>query len=322
MIKFKSQIELIENEIDKYINSLKENSLYDSVKYFLKLPSKRVRPLFTLLTNSLYNSDHSFAIPAALSNEMFHNFTLLHDDIMDSSKKRRGFETVHEKWNVNQAILSGDSMLIMATEFLDFYDSKIQKDLLKLFNSTALEVCEGQQLDIEFEKKTDIDFDDYIEMITKKTSVLIASSIKMAGIINQFDSGELDILYDIGLNLGIAFQIQDDYLDLFGNEKIIGKKVGQDVIKNKKTALHHLFVNTASEAQLSKYYDYININNDDEKIEKIKSLFIRSDVEKSLKKLVQEYSNNATSAIESLNPKFSKTSDLILLSEFLLKRNY
>ena len=322
MIKFKSQIELIENEIDKYINSLKENSLYDSVKYFLKLPSKRVRPLFTLLANSLYNSDHSFAIPAALSNEMFHNFTLLHDDIMDSSKKRRGFETVHEKWNVNQAILSGDSMLIMATEFLDFYDSKIQKELLKLFNSTALEVCEGQQLDIEFEKKTDIDFDDYIEMITKKTSVLIASSIKMGGIINQLDSGELDILYNIGLNLGIAFQIQDDYLDLFGNEKIIGKKVGQDVIKNKKTALHHLFVNTASEAQLSKYYDYININDDDEKIEKIKSLFIESDVEKSLKKLVQEYSNNATSAIESLNPKFSKTSDLILLSEFLLKRNY
>ena len=322
MIKFKSQIELIENEIDKYINSLKENSLYDSVKYFLKLPSKRVRPLFTLLTNSLYNSDHSFAIPAALSNEMFHNFTLLHDDIMDSSKKRRGFETVHEKWNVNQAILSGDSMLIMATEFLDFYDSKIQKELLKLFNSTALEVCEGQQLDIEFEKKTDIDFDDYIEMINKKTSVLIASSIKMGGIINQLDSGELDILYDIGLNFGIAFQIQDDYLDLFGDEKIIGKKVGQDVVNNKKTALHHLFVNTAPEAQLSKYYDYININNDDEKIEKIKSLFIGSDVEKSLKKLVQEYSNNATSAIESLNPKFSKTSDLILLSEFLLKRNY
>ena len=322
MIKFKSQIELIENEIDKYISSLKENSLYDSVKYFLKLPSKRVRPLFTLLANSLYNRDHSFAIPAGLSNEMFHNFTLLHDDIMDSSKKRRGFETVHEKWNVNQAILSGDSMLIMATEFLDFYDSKIQKELLKLFNSTALEVCEGQQLDIEFEKKTDIDFDDYIEMITKKTSVLIASSIKMGGIINQLDSGELDILYDIGLNLGIAFQIQDDYLDLFGDEKIIGKKVGQDVVNNKKTALHHLFVNTASEAQLSKYYDYININDDDEKIEKIKSLFIRSDVEKSLKKLVQEYSNNATSAIESLNPKFSKTSDLILLSEFLLKRNY
>ena len=148
MIKFKSQIELIENEIDKYINSLKQNSLYDSVKYFLKLPSKRVRPLFTLLTNSLYNNDHSFAIPAALSNEMFHNFTLLHDDIMDSSKKRRGFETVHEKWNVNQAILSGDSMLIMATKFLDFYEAKIQKDLLKLFNSTALEVCECQQLDI------------------------------------------------------------------------------------------------------------------------------------------------------------------------------
>ena len=322
MIKFKSQIELIENEIDKYINSLKENSLYDSVKYFLKLPSKRVRPLFTLLANSMYNSDHSFAIPAALSNEMFHNFTLLHDDIMDSSKKRRGFETVHEKWNVNQAILSGDSMLIMATEFLDFYDSKIQKDLLKLFNSTALEVCEGQQLDIEFEKKTDIDFDDYIEMITKKTSVLIASSIKMGGIINQLDSGELDILYDIGLNLGIAFQIQDDYLDLFGDEKIIGKKVGLDVINNKKTALHHLFVNKASKTELSKYQDYMLLKNNDEKVEKIKSLLSKNNTDKSLKNLVEDYSNKADSIIQNLNPEFDKRPNLILLSEFLLKRNY
>ena len=234
MEKFKSQINLIEIEIDKYINSLGDNSIYDSVKYFLKLPSKRVRPLFTLLTNALYNNDHSFAIPAALSNEMFHNFTLLHDDIMDSSKKRRGFDTVH---------------------------SKIQKDLLKLFNSTALEVCEGQQLDIEFENKSDIDFDDYIDMITKKTSVLIASSIKMGGIINELDKDELNCLYDIGLKLGIAFQIQDDYLDLFGDEKIIGKKVGLDVINNKKTALHHLFVNQAPKTELSKYQDYMLLKN-------------------------------------------------------------
>ena len=279
MEKFKSQINLIEIEIDKYINSLGDNSIYDSVKYFLKLPSKRVRPLFTLLTNALYNNNHSFAIPAALSNEMFHNFTLLHDDIMDSSKKRRGFDTVHEKWSVNQAILSGDSMLIMATKFLDFYDSKIQKDLLKLFNSTALEVCEGQQLDMEFENKINIDFDDYIDMITKKTSVLIASSVKMGGIINELDKDELNCLYDIGLNLGIAFQIQDDYLDLFGDEKIIGKKVGLDVINNKKTALHHLFVNKASKTELSKYQDYMLLKNNDEKVEKIKSLLSKNNTD-------------------------------------------
>tara|TARA_B100001769_G_scaffold180999_1_gene143007 strand:+ start:260 stop:1228 length:969 start_codon:yes stop_codon:yes gene_type:complete len=322
MEKFKSQINLIEIEIDKYINSLGDNSIYDSVKYFLKLPSKRVRPLFTLLTNALYNNDHSFAIPAALSNEMFHNFTLLHDDIMDSSKKRRGFDTVHEKWNVNQAILSGDSMLIMATKFLDFYDSKIQKDLLKLFNSTALEVCEGQQLDIEFENKIDIDFDDYIDMITKKTSVLIASSIKMGGIINELDHDELNCLYDIGLNLGIAFQIQDDYLDLFGDEKIIGKKVGLDVINNKKTALHHLFVNKASKTELSKYQDYILLKNNNEKVEKIKSLLSKNNTDKSLKNLVEGYSNKADSIIQNLNPEFDKRLNLILLSEFLLKRNY
>ena len=322
MEKFKSQINLIEIEIDKYINSLGGNSIYDSVKYFLKLPSKRVRPLFTLLTNALYNNNHSFAIPAALSNEMFHNFTLLHDDIMDSSKKRRGFDTVHEKWNVNQAILSGDSMLIMATKFLDFYDSKIQKDLLKLFNSTALEVCEGQQLDIEFENKIDIDFDDYIDMITKKTSVLIASSIKMGGIINELDKDELNCLYDIGLNLGIAFQIQDDYLDLFGDEKIIGKKVGLDVINNKKTALHHLFVNKASKTELTKYQDYMLLKNNDEKVEKIKSLLSKNKTDKSLKNLVEDYSNKADSIIQKLTPEFDQRSNLILLSEFLLKRNY
>lgn len=322
MEKFKSQINLIEIEIDKYINSLGDNSIYDSVKYFLKLPSKRVRPLFTLLTNALYNNNHSFAIPAALSNEMFHNFTLLHDDIMDSSKKRRGFDTVHEKWNINQAILSGDSMLIMATKFLDFYESKIQKDLLKLFNSTALEVCEGQQLDMDFENKIDIDFDDYIDMITKKTSVLIASSIKMGGIINELDKDELNCLYDIGLNLGIAFQIQDDYLDLFGEEKIIGKKVGLDVINNKKTALHHLFVNKASKTELSKYQDYMLLKNNDEKVEKIKSLLSKNNTDKSLKNLVEDYSNKADSIIQNLNPEFDKRPNLILLSEFLLKRNY
>ena len=322
MEKFKSQINLIEIEIDKYINSMGDNSIYDSVKYFLKLPSKRVRPLFTLLTNALYNNNHSFAIPAALSNEMFHNFTLLHDDIMDSSKKRRGFDTVHEKWNVNQAILSGDSMLIMATKFLDFYDSKIQKDLLKLFNSTALEVCEGQQLDIEFENKSDIDFDDYIDMITKKTSVLIASSIKMGGIINELDKYELNYLYDIGLKLGIAFQIQDDYLDLFGNEKIIGKKVGLDVINNKKTALHHLFVNQASKTELSKYQDYMLLKNHDEKVKKIKSLFSDNNTDKSLKNLVEDYSNKADSIIQKLTPEFDQRLNFILLSEFLLKRNY
>ena len=322
MEKFKSQINLIEIEIDKYINSLGDNSIYDSVKYFLKLPSKRVRPLFTLLTNALYNNDHSFAIPAALSNEMFHNFTLLHDDIMDSSKKRRGFDTVHEKWSVNQAILSGDSMLIMATKFLDFYDSKIQKDLLKLFNSTALEVCEGQQLDMEFENKINIDFDDYIDMITKKTSVLIASSVKMGGIINELDKDELNCLYDIGLNLGIAFQIQDDYLDLFGDEKIIGKKVGLDVINNKKTALHHLFVNKASKTELSKYQDYILLKNNDEKVEKIKSLLSKNNTDKSLKNLVEDYSNKADSIIQKLTPEFDQRPNLILLSEFLLKRNY
>ena len=324
MIKFKSQIELIENEIDKYINSLKENSLYDSVKYFLKLPSKRVRPLFTLLTNSLYNSDHSFAIPAALSNEMFHNFTLLHDDIMDSSKKRRGFETVHEKWNVNQAILSGDAMQILAYKCLENYESKIQKKLIQIFNDTALKICEGQQLDIEFEKEKDLKFSDYIQMIKYKTAVLLGSSLKMGGIVNNASETDLELLYDIGLNLGLAFQIQDDYLDLFGDEKLIGKKIGGDVIKRKKTVMYHVYKDISS-SEDSHFLDQIYDDNkleDLTKVEKITSLYKDKEVNIKTRKLSQEYSSKAISLIEKLNINNDDKKGLIDICNKLLSRDY
>ena len=182
---FKDHIKLFEDYLDSFINDLNDNAVYDPIKYFLKLPSKRVRPLLTLISSSLYNEDIKHALPASLANEVFHNFTLVHDDIMDSSEIRRGNKTVHSKWNVTQAILSGDAMQILAYKCLENYQSEIQKKLIKIFNDTALKICEGQQLDIEFEKLKDLKFSDYIHMIKYKTAVLLGSSLKMGGIINN-----------------------------------------------------------------------------------------------------------------------------------------
>ena len=176
---FKDHINLFNGYIDNFINDLNDNSVYEPIKYFLKLPSKRVRPILTLISSRLYNDDTDYALSAALANELFHNFTLIHDDIMDSSKIRRGNETVHLKWNVNQAILSGDAMQILAYKCLENYEAKIQKKLMEIFNDTALKICEGQQLDLEFEKENELKFSDYIQMIKYKTAVLLGSSLKL-----------------------------------------------------------------------------------------------------------------------------------------------
>ena len=239
----------INNSIELLINDLNDSKIYDPIKYFLRLPSKRIRPIATIISNKLFNNNIDYALPAALANEVFHNFTLIHDDIMDSSKIRRGNETVHTKWNLNQAILSGDSMLILSYKLLEKYPNEIQKLLLKLFNDTALLICEGQQLDIDFESQNEVEYLSYINMIEYKTAVLLGSSLKMGALINSTDNSTSDLLYKCGVNLGIAFQIQDDYLDLFGDEKIIGKKIGGDVVENKKTILYHLCFAIANKSQ-------------------------------------------------------------------------
>ena len=320
---FKDHIKLFEDYIDNFTSDLNNNAIYDPIKYFLKLPSKRIRPLLTLISSSLYSDDIKNALPASLANEVFHNFTLVHDDIMDSSKIRRGNDTVHIKWNINQAILSGDAMQILAYKCLEKYDSKIQKKLIQIFNDTALKICEGQQLDIEFEKEEDIQFSDYIQMIKYKTAVLLGSSLKMGGIINNISDSDLGLLYDIGLNLGLAFQIQDDYLDLFGNEKLIGKKIGGDLINRKKTVMYHVYKELSS-SEDSQFLDQIYNNSeieDDIKIEKITTLFKDSQVDIKTKILSQEYSNKAISLIEKLNIKNDKKTDLLVICKKLLSRD-
>ena len=321
---FKDHIKLFEDYIETFINDLNDNAVYEPIEYFLKLPSKRVRPLLTLISSSLYSDDIKNALSASLANEVFHNFTLVHDDIMDSSKIRRGNESVHIKWNVNQAILSGDAMQILAYKCLENYESKIQKKLIQIFNDTALKICEGQQLDIEFEKEKDLKFSDYIQMIKYKTAVLLGSSLKMGGIVNNASESDLELLYDIGLNLGLAFQIQDDYLDLFGDEKLIGKKIGGDVIKRKKTVMYHVFKDISS-SEDSRFLDQIYDDNkldDLTKVEKITSLYKDKEVNIKTRKLSQEYSSKAISLIEKLNIKNDNKTGLIDICNKLLSRDY
>ena len=321
---FKDHIKLFEDYIETFINDLNDNAVYEPIKYFLKLPSKRVRPLLTLISSSLYSGDIQNALPASLANEVFHNFTLVHDDIMDSSKIRRGNESVHIKWNVNQAILSGDAMQILAYKCLENYESKIQKKLIQIFNDTALKICEGQQLDIEFEKEKDLKFSDYIQMIKYKTAVLLGSSLKMGGIVNNASETDLELLYDIGLNLGLAFQIQDDYLDLFGDEKLIGKKIGGDVIKRKKTVMYHVYKDISSSEDchfLDQIYDDNKLE-DLTKVEKITSLYKDKEVNIKTRKLSLEYSSKAISLIEKLNIKNDNKTGLIDICNKLLSRDY
>ena len=321
---FKDHINLIENYIGELLKGLNDNPVYDPVKYFLKLPSKRVRPLLTIISSSLYNNDNEYSLPAAISNEIFHNFTLVHDDVMDSSLIRRGKDTVHVKWNLNQAILSGDVMQILAYKCLDSYDSETQKKLLKAFNDTAIKVCEGQQLDIEFESQNNLKFDDYIQMISYKTAVLLASSLKMGGIINNASETDLKSLYQIGLNMGTAFQIQDDYLDLFGNQNIIGKKIGGDIIKNKKTVMYHLYKENSSIEDsnfLDEIYNDSNIQND-QKVSNIKKLFEENEIDLKTRELVKKYTSKTDEYINTLNIDTSKKQYLIDISNKLLSRDF
>ena len=311
----------INNSIELLINDLNDSKIYDPIKYFLRLPSKRIRPIATIISNKLFNNNIDYALPAALANEIFHNFTLIHDDIMDSSKIRRGNETVHTKWNMNQAILSGDSMLILSYKLLEKYPNEIQKLLLKLFNDTALLICEGQQLDIDFESQNEVEYLSYINMIEYKTAVLLGSSLKMGALINSTNNSTSDLLYKCGVNLGIAFQIQDDYLDLFGDEKIIGKKIGGDVVENKKTILYHLCFANANKSQkllLNEIYNSSNKN----KIHNARKLFSETKADLESRNLVKKYSELAISQINDLEIDSSKKFELETLSKLLLKRKF
>ena len=320
----------IETYQNKFVEYLEEYSvvkepqnLYEPIQYILKLGGKRMRPVLTLMTSEIFDSDFKKSLNAALSIEVFHNFSLVHDDIMDDAPLRRGKETVHEKWDINTGILSGDAMLIMAYQLFEVYDNKTFRALAKLFSKTALEVCEGQQYDVDFETRNDVTISEYLKMIEYKTAVLVGAAMKMGAIVAEANEKDQESIYEFGKNLGIAFQLQDDYLDAFGDPKTFGKQVGGDIIENKKTYLYinALKLSNAEERLQLQHLFSITPDQPEDKIEIVKQRFIDSGATHATKEAIQNYTQKAFGVLDSLNISEDKK---LLLKQFgaqLMNRN-
>ena len=323
MESFKDYNRMLEEGLKKVSLGSKPDTLYDPVKYILDIGGKRVRPVLALMACSSFDSNPNLALKAALSIELFHNFTLIHDDIMDSANTRRGKETVHKKWGINSGVLSGDVMLIMAYQLLENYDSKTYLELNKLLNKTAKQVCEGQQMDMDFELKSNVEFEEYIKMIEFKTAVLLGCSLKMGAIIADASKEDQEFIYQYGINLGLAFQFQDDYLDTFGQQNKVGKKIGGDILENKKTVLFHMAIANSNKSQKEKILELYSLkeNSSEDKINKITSLFIETKADKSSLELVDQYTQKAIKLINCLSFNQTKKNDFINFSNSLMKRD-
>ena len=304
-------------------SSIKEpKNLYEPIQYILQLGGKRMRPILTLMSAEVFDADYKKALPAALAVEVFHNFSLVHDDIMDDAPLRRGNTTVHEKWDINTGILSGDAMLILAYQYFEKYEPSIFKELAKLFSKTALEVCEGQQWDVDFETREDVTISEYLKMIECKTAVLVAAAMKMGAIIAETTPENAQLIYDFGLNLGLAFQLQDDYLDAFGNPETFGKQVGGDIIENKKTYLYLKAIEFASIEEKQQLLQFFAVQLEDNvaKINAVKHIFSTTGASQATQIAIQDFTSKAFQTLEKLNISEEKKEILTRFGENLMKR--
>lgn len=280
-------------------------ALYQPIYYLLNLGGKRLRPILTLMAADIFGNNHRKAIDAALAVEIFHNFTLMHDDIMDSAPLRRGSATVHNKWNTNTAILSGDAMMILAYQALESYKDPLFRKLNSLFSKTAIEVCKGQQYDLDFETQLEVTQGDYLEMVRLKTAVLIGCSLKMGALIGGANQADSKNLYDFGVLLGIAFQIQDDYLDAYANSESFGKQLSGDIIENKKTILYHQAMENGSSKEKTTLRNWFSTEVKEKdvskKINAVKSLFDKTGASDASKALVIKYTQAAFEKLDILD---------------------
>lgn len=323
MYSFNELRQIIERELQKIALKKEPDELYAPVKYILGIGGKRIRPILALAAYNLFKNDIETAIEPALALEVFHNFTLLHDDIMDNADIRRNQQTVHIKWDENTAILSGDAMSIKAYELLAKAPAKYLPGVLRAFNKTALEVCEGQQYDMNFETRLDVSVDEYMEMIRLKTSVLLAVSLKIGAIVAGASKNDVQCLYDFGLNLGLAFQLQDDYLDAFGNIHAFGKKIGGDIVANKKTYLLIKAIETAKDDTAKELHRLISDNNivEEQKIAEVLSIYKQLEVDRLLKEQMAFYYNNSIKSLNKLSVGNEKTTGLKEFAKKLMNRD-
>jgi len=303
MLSISQYREVFLEYLSEKITTKEPVNLYEPITYILNLGGKRLRPVLVLMTTEIFGTSYKKALDAALAIEVFHNFSLVHDDIMDSAPLRRGKETVHERWDLNTGILSGDTMLINAYQLLESYEGPVFKELAQLFTKTAKQVCEGQQYDIDFESREDVEIEDYLKMIEFKTAVLVGASLKMGAIVAGAPEESKKALYEFGRLLGIAFQLQDDYLDAFGDPKTFGKQLGGDIIENKKTFLYLTALQKAKKADASQLEHLYSINPSDSigKIEAIKSIFEQSGASELTRIEIEKYTKKAFDVLDQID---------------------
>ncbi|MGG6543846.1 UNVERIFIED_CONTAM: polyprenyl synthetase family protein [Prevotella sp. 15_C9] len=313
-------------KVNNYLKVLaynrKPESLYEPIKYVLDLGGKRIRPILLLFGYNLYKESPENVLSSACALETYHNYTLLHDDLMDEASIRRGQPTVHRKWNANQAILSGDSMLVLAYERLAKCDARHLPAVLSLFTETALQIGEGQQYDMEFEKRDDVSVEEYIEMIRLKTSVLLACAIKMGAILADAPKEDAENLYKFGEQIGLAFQLQDDYLDVYGDPKVFGKEIGGDIVSNKKTYMLITAFNHANQRQREELEVWMRKTTfeKDEKITAVTRLYNEMGIDKLAKEKMDEFYEQSKKYLDAVSIPEEKKTELRAYAEQMMER--
>ena len=314
-------IDIFDKEISNLSLPSKPELLYQPIDYIIGLKAKRMRPLLVLIAHQMFNDDIKKSLSPAIAIELFHNFTLLHDDIMDNAPIRRGMPTVHKKWNNNVAILSGDVMIIQAYQFINKLELNCLSKVLDIFNNMAIKVCEGQQLDMDFEKKEDVNITDYLKMIEYKTAVLLATSLQIGSVVAGASEEEQNHLYQFGVNIGLAFQLKDDLLDVFGSSEIMGKQIGGDILANKKTFLYLKSMQIADQKNRDQLIYYYSINNKSHnKVDVVKNIFMELSVKKHTIDMMKAYYTKAMKHLNAIDCK--NKAPLISFSNKLMDRAY
>ena len=317
---FEEVLEIVNSNINKIKYNNTPESLFEPITYILSLGGKRLRPALTLMSYGLYKDDIERVIPIALAIEVFHNFTLLHDDLMDRADMRRGKPTVHIKWNDNTAVLSGDAMLIEAYKEIAKTDSMYLPEVLDLFSVTATEICCGQQYDMEFEKRIDVTISEYLEMIRLKTAVLLACALKEGALVAGASIADADNLYDFGINVGLGFQLKDDLLDVYGDSASFGKRIGGDILCNKKTFL--LISALSDTSTKDELIEWINKTDFDEaeKIRSVTNIYNKLGLKQKSETLINDYYEKALLCLDKVNVSKDRKKELYCLAENLMTR--